>query len=163
MELFKQLEQFRNRMGCHVIFSIAGSAQVGALPSAKVELGAGVRTFAFGEGWGGNGSGAISLSQILLFPLSPQHLMVILYFGSLWLQSSYCLLPRRGGTQCSPRSRSYLVCCHSIPHSGPWHRNQLSILTVLILLIINLAPAGRSISVKLDRAEVGGDGVLKGS
>lgn len=39
-------------MGCHVIFSIAGSAQVGALPSAKVELGAGVRTFAFGEGWG---------------------------------------------------------------------------------------------------------------
>ena len=68
-------------MGCHVIFSIAGSAQVGALPPAKVELGAGVRTFAFGEGWGGNGSEAISLSQILWFPLSPQHLMVILHFS----------------------------------------------------------------------------------
>lgn len=121
-----------------------------ALPPVNVEWGAGVRTFAFGEGPGGSGSGAISLSQILWFPLSPQYLMVILHFSL-------------GRASASPRSRSYLVCGQSIPRSGPWHRNHLSILTVLILLIKNLAPASRSISVKSDWAEVGGDGVLNGS
>lgn len=68
----------------------------------------------------------------LWFPLSSQHLRVVLHFslGSSGLQSNACPSPLLRGTQCPPHSRSHLVRCHFILHSDPWHRNFLFILTI---------------------------------
>lgn len=133
---FKQLGQFRNRTGCHVIPSIPETLRQGrcSVPGCRAGCGTGLL---HGERGLGRWLRGLSCSQILWFPLCSQRLRVMLHFsrGSLGPQSQACPSPLLRGTRCPPHQRSQLIHCHFILHSGPWHRNFLFILTILSPLL----------------------------
>lgn len=134
---FKQLGQFRNGMGCHVISLIPEMLRQGrcSVPGFRVGR-CGDRAPALGEVTGAMAQ-ELFHTLILWFPLSSQHLRVMLHvsLGSLGLQSNAWPSPLLHGTQCPPHSRSHLIHWHFILHPDPWHRNFLFILTILSPLL----------------------------
>lgn len=124
---FKQLELFRNGMGCHVISPLLEVLRQGCCHLSRFGVGCWDRTLHFEMGLGRwlGGCSPLLNSVVSSEPLVPK--------GGLGLQSNHCssLFP---GTQCTSCSESHLLCCHFIFHSGPWHSNSLFILTILIPL-----------------------------
>lgn len=148
---FKQLGQFRNRMGCHVISLILEILRQGRCSVPGFRVGCGDRTPAPGEGTGAVAQGLFH-SLVLWSPLSSQHLrvMVMLHFslGCFGLQSNACPSPLW-----HPVSTSLKVSPHTLSFHSPF-RSLAQKLPIHFDSpkppFIHLALGGRSISVKLD-------------